>query len=55
MSAAYARGVNDNLGNVQVVYNKFHVIQNVVEASDKIQKVESRVDTGKRDRLERTR
>jgi transposase len=30
MSADYAKGVSDNLGNAQVVYDKFHVIQNVV-------------------------
>jgi transposase len=55
MSAAYAKGVSDNLGNAQVVYDKFHVIQNVVEACDQVRKAESRADTGKRDRLERTR
>jgi transposase len=32
MSAAYAKGISDNLRNAQVVYDKFHVIQNVVEA-----------------------
>ncbi len=32
MSAAYTKGVSDNLGNAQVVYDKFHIIQNVVEA-----------------------
>jgi transposase len=54
-SAAYAKGVSDNLGNAQVVYDKFHVIQNVVEACDQVRKAESRADAGKRDRLERTR
>ena len=34
MSAAYAKGVSDNLGTAQGVYDKFHVIQNVVEACD---------------------
>ena len=34
MSAAYAKGVSDNLGNARVVYDKFYVIQDVVEASD---------------------
>jgi transposase len=55
ISAAYAKGVSDNLGNAQVVYDKFHVIQNVVEACDQVRKAESRADAGKRDRLERTR
>ena len=44
-----------NLGNAQVVYDKFHVIQNVVEACDQVQKWESRSDAGKRELLERTR
>ncbi len=55
MSAAYTKGMSDNLGNAQVVYDKFHVIQNVVEACDQVRKAESRADAGKRDRLERAR
>ena len=55
MSAAYAKGVSDNLGNAQVVYDKFHVIQNVVEACDQVGKAESRADARKRNRFERTR
>jgi transposase len=55
MSAAYAGGVSDNLRNAQVEYDKFHVIQNVVEACDQVRNAESRADAGKRDRLERTR
>jgi transposase len=55
MSAAYAKGVRDNIGNAQVVYDKFHVIHNVVDACDQVRKAESRADAGKRDRLERTR
>ena len=34
MSAAYIRGMSANFGNAQVVYDQFHVIQNVVEARD---------------------
>ena len=55
MSAAYTKGVASNLGNAQVVYGKFHVIQNVVEACDQVRKAESRSDAGKRELLERTR
>ena len=55
MSAAYTKGVASNLGNAQVVYDKFHVIQNVVEACDQVRKVESRSDADKRELLERTR
>ncbi len=55
MSAAYAKGVSNNLGNARVVYDKFHVIQTVVEACDQVRKAESRAGTGKRDRLGWTR
>ena len=55
MSPAYIKGVSDNLGNAQVVFDKFHVIQYVVEACDQIRKIESRADAGKREQLERTR
>jgi transposase len=55
MSPAYIKGVSNNLGNAQVVYDKFHVIQNVVEACDQVRRAESRADAGKRDRLERAR
>ena len=49
MSAAYIKGVSDNFGNAQVVYGQFHVIQNVVEACDRVRKVESRSNAGKRE------
>jgi transposase len=55
MSATYAKGISDNLGSAQVVYDKFHVIQNGVEACDRIRKAESRAGAGEQDRLERTR
>jgi hypothetical protein len=35
-----------------VVYDKFHVIQNVVEVCDQVRKVESRAEARKGDRLE---
>ena len=47
--------VSDNLGNVPVVYDKFQVIKNVVEAFDLVRKAESWADAGKRTRLVRTR
>ena len=55
MSAAYIKGASDNLGNGQVVYDKIHVIQYVVEACEQIRKIESRADAGRRDQLEWTR
>ena len=36
------------------MYDKFHVIEKVVEECDRVRKAESRADAGKRDRLERT-
>jgi transposase len=47
--------VSDNLGNAQVVYHKFQIIKNVVEACDQVRKAESRTGVGKQDRLELTR
>ena len=55
MSAADTQGMNGNLGNARVVYDKFHVIQNVVEACDQVRKAESWADAGRREQLERTR
>ena len=55
MSAACTKGVSDNLGIAQVVYDKFHVIQNGVEACHQVRDAESRADAGKRNRLERSR
>jgi len=55
MSAAYVKGVSDNLDNAQVVYDKFHVIKYVMDAGDSGRKLESRADAGKLDRLELTR
>ncbi len=55
MSAAYAKGVRENFGNAQIVYDKFHVIQTVVEACDQIRKAESALNAESRERLERTR
>ena len=47
--------MSDNFGNARVVYDKFYVIQNIVEACDKVREVENRADTGNRDRFVRTR
>ena len=55
MSAAYATGTNANSGNARVVYEKFHVIQNVEEACDQVPMAENRSVAGKRELLERTR
>ena len=48
MSAANTNGVSENLGNARVVYDKFHVIQNVVDACDQVRKPKSRTADGTR-------
>jgi transposase len=55
MSVASINQVRNNLKNAQVVYDKFHVIQNLVEGCNQVRKVESRSAAGKRELLERTR
>lgn len=55
ISAAYAEGVSDNLGNAQVVYHNFYFIPNAAEACDQIRKAEDRPDAVKHDRLGRAR
>lgn len=55
MSAAYAKGVRENFGNARIVYDKFHMVQNVVEACDKVRRTESRLNPESQERLERTR
>jgi transposase len=43
MSAAYQKGVRENCRNAQVVFDKFHVIQNVNKAVDQVRRREVRV------------
>ena len=43
MSPAYQRGVTDYCRNAQVVFDKFHVIQNANEAVDKVRRAEVRL------------
>ncbi len=42
MSAAYEKGVRENCRNAQVVFDKFHVIQNVSQAVDQVRMRELR-------------
>lgn len=43
MSPAYERGVQDNCRNAQVVFDKFHVVQNANKAVDLVRRAEVRV------------
>lgn len=40
MSPAYIKGVRENLGNAQIVFDKFHVVREVSEAVDKVRRLE---------------
>lgn len=55
MSAAYIRGVKDNLGNAQIVFDKFHLVSHAVEAVDKVRRKEARSEGPVREQLEQTR
>src|ERR1035437_7827635 len=55
MSPAYASGVRENFGNAQIVFDKFHVVSQVVKAVDEVRRKEVRVDAQAREQLERSR
>ena len=55
MSAAYIRGVKDNLGNAQIVFDKFHLVSHAVDAVDKVRREEARSEGPVREQLEQTR
>jgi transposase len=54
MSPAYAKGVRENFGNAQIVFDKFHVVSQVVQAVDEVRRKEARFDAQAREQLERT-
>ncbi len=54
MSPAYQKGVRENFGNAQVVFDKFHVVSQVTQAVDEVRRKEVRQDTHARAELERT-
>ena len=54
MSPAYQKGVRENLGNAQVVFDKFHVVTQVVQAVEEVRRKETRQDALAREQLERT-
>jgi transposase len=55
MSPAYKKGVRENLGNAQIVFDKFHVVAQVGEAVDKVRRAEIRSDEELRKQLKGTR
>jgi transposase len=54
MSPAYIKGVRENFGNAQVVFDKFHVVSQVVAAVEEVRRKEARQDAQAREQLERT-
>lgn len=54
MSPAYAKGVRENFANAQIVFDKFHVVSQVVKAVDEVRRKEARVDAQAREQLERS-
>lgn len=51
MSPAYRKGVRENLGNAAVVFDKFHVIQEVNDGVESVRRLEAQADEGKRRQL----
>jgi len=54
MSPAYRKGVQENFGNAAIVYDKFHVVSQVVEAVEAVRRQETRQDAQARQELEKT-
>lgn len=54
MSPAYQKGARENFGNAQVVFDKFHVVSQVVQAVEEVRRKEARQDAQAREQLERT-
>jgi transposase len=52
MSPAYQKGVRENFGNAQIVFDKFHVVSQVVKAVDEVRRKEARADDEARQQLE---
>lgn len=54
MSPAYAKGVRENFRNAQIVFDKFHVVSQVVKAVEEVRRKEVRVDAQAREQLEQS-
>ena len=51
MSPAYQKGVRENFGNAEIVFDKFHVVSQVVKAVDEVRRKEARTDDSARTQL----
>jgi len=54
MSPAYQKGVREHFGNARIVFDKFHVVTQVVQAVEEVRRKETRQDALAREELERT-
>lgn len=54
MSPAYRKGIRENFGNAQVVFDKFHVVSQVVQALEEVRRKEARQSALAREQLEQT-
>lgn len=54
MSPAYRKGVKDNFGNAAIVYDKYHVVCQVIQAVDEVRRAEARQDAQARAALEKS-
>lgn len=54
MSPAYIKGVKENFGNAQVVFDKFHVISHVVQAVEQVRREEARGGVEIKEQLKKT-
>src|SRR3990172_4861684 len=54
MSPAYVKGVKANFGNAVIVFDKFHVVSQVVAAVEEVRRAETRQDAEARAHLEKT-
>lgn len=52
MSPAYMKGVRDHFGNAQVVFDKFHVVSQVVQAMEEVRRREARQSPEAKQHLE---
>ena len=54
MSPAYVKGVKENFGNALLVFDKYHVVSQVVKAVEEVRRKEARQDVQAREQLEKT-
>lgn len=54
MSPAYMKGVREHFGNAQIVFDKFHVVSQVVGAMEEVRRKEARQDAEAREQLQNT-